>query len=323
MFVFDFWNIAPFTGKLNPRKYQELKAQQEYLNIFTFLCSSALDAFEWNGLPDTCDPRMLEMSLISRGEVAIVNDPNYGFLSLPCGNASKLTLYGYPEAINAYGFNGFNKNYKVWIPYASKEGDDYQGVICYDNDCRYPYSFFIAETAQRIADLMMACDTCAENLKRSSVIAVTNDAEKKTIDEFLAARSANMASILISDKFGALKDRIMALPLNNSPECLKALTEYLEWTENYFTEKLGINSNPQTNKKERLLVDEQNANNEITEINMSKRLKCREVFCEQLNQAFNLNVSVKAKHEIGGVENVRDTDDISGDGRQNNTGRDI
>ena len=70
-------------------------------------------------------------------------------------------------------------------------------------------------------------------------------------------------------------------------------------------ELLGVNNNPNVDKKERLLVDEVNANNEATEDNISHRLKERELFCERVNKAFGLNISVSVNVEnyVDNVEN--------------------
>ena len=49
-------------------------------------------------------------------------------------------------------------------------------------------------------------------------------------------------------------------------------------------------------KSERLLVDEINSNNEFTEQGLKHRLDSRKLFCEQVNEAFGLNISVKLKN---------------------------
>ena len=70
----------------------------------------------------------------------------------------------------------------------------------------------------------------------------------------------------------------------------------------------GLNNNFE--KKERLLVDEVNSNNEFISSNVDIMLKCREDFCKEVNEMFGLNISVKKKYgniEEGGVEEWQDT----------------
>ena len=60
---------------------------------------------------------------------------------------------------------------------------------------------------------------------------------------------------------------------------------------------LGINTTIE--KKERLLVDETNANNGYIEMSLDLGLKARELACKQINEKFGLNVKVSATmHEL-------------------------
>ena len=50
-------------------------------------------------------------------------------------------------------------------------------------------------------------------------------------------------------------------------------------------------------------MDEINSNNEVTNLGLQIRLKSREKFCEQVNELFGLNISVKLKNpqdNVGG-----------------------
>ena len=65
---------------------------------------------------------------------------------------------------------------------------------------------------------------------------------------------------------------------------------------------LGIN-NSNTEKKERMLVDEVNSNNDFILVNLDHMYDERQLACKLLNEKFGLNVTVK-KRKIEGVENV-------------------
>jgi hypothetical protein len=56
----------------------------------------------------------------------------------------------------------------------------------------------------------------------------------------------------------------------------------------------GIN-NANSDKRERLITDEVNANNEVISINAESMLLTREEACEQINKMYGLNVSVKMR----------------------------
>ena len=46
-------------------------------------------------------------------------------------------------------------------------------------------------------------------------------------------------------------------------------------------------------KKERLVTDEVNSNNEFINNNLEIMFKCRKLACEEINKLFGLNVSVR------------------------------
>ena len=57
---------------------------------------------------------------------------------------------------------------------------------------------------------------------------------------------------------------------------------------------LGINNN-NTDKKERLLVDEVNANNEFILVNIEHMYEERKLACELINEKFGLNITVERR----------------------------
>ena len=74
-------------------------------------------------------------------------------------------------------------------------------------------------------------------------------------------------------------DKLQTQKLNVWNECLTAL---------------GIN-NANTEKRERLITNEVNANNEVIEICSDVMLKAREEACKRINEMFGLNISVRRR----------------------------
>ena len=67
---------------------------------------------------------------------------------------------------------------------------------------------------------------------------------------------------------------------------------------------LGINNN-NTDKKERLLVDEVNANNEFILVNIDHMYEERKKACEEINRKFGLNITVN-RREVEGIGTIHD-----------------
>ena len=70
---------------------------------------------------------------------------------------------------------------------------------------------------------------------------------------------------------------------------------------------LGINSAANLDKKERLVVDEAEANDILTDINIQYRLKSYQQFCDTVNNLWGLNISFVSNIDI--VEKQEEIDD--------------
>ena len=98
----------------------------------------------------------------------------------------------------------------------------------------------------------------------------------------------------------------------SSPYILDKLQQQKTDLKNELLTYLGINNNNNI-KKERMIVDEVNANNEYTSINLDLMYDLREKACKEINEKFGLNISVK-KREV--EENGKNDIDTRGDNRE-------
>ena len=93
----------------------------------------------------------------------------------------------------------------------------------------------------------------------------------------------------------------------NTPYVVDKLNQYRYELEREILTFFGLNNNFE--KKERLLVDEVNSNNQFITSNVDIMLKSREDFCKEVNEKYGLNISVKKKY--GNVkEEVVDNEQI-------------
>ena len=82
----------------------------------------------------------------------------------------------------------------------------------------------------------------------------------------------------------------------NVPYLVDKLTIELHDLERQLLTHLGLNSTIE--KKERLLVDETNANNSHIEMNLDLGFKARRLACQQINERFGLNIQVHRSMEL-------------------------
>ena len=324
MWYSAYWGSIPLNlSKLSAKKLQQFENSLEFQNIFENFYNAALNIFEYSGLPDTMDERMIERSFLLSGRCLAAMDQG-GLLSLAGAPASGWTLYGYPVKAFGWGFNGYNKEFSLFVPGADvspairrnaggETAKEPEAVMGYDNSGAYPYINYLIVECRRLANLKMAIDTLVETLKMPAFISC-DDTALNSVREAWKQRSDNMPLIVGTGK----------MPLNSfnvwdmkaSPETLTQFRDLYEWHENRLRELLGINSNSQNDKKERLLVDEINANDEMTHDSVDKRLVWRRRWIDQINELFGTAISVdlrnkpaEAEDDEGDEEGSEDVDE--------------
>ena len=74
MWIDAFYGGIPLPKNMSAKKLARLENDMEFLNTFADMFNSALNVFKWNGLPETCNERFLERSLLMRGSALIVKE---------------------------------------------------------------------------------------------------------------------------------------------------------------------------------------------------------------------------------------------------------
>lgn len=296
-YQFLFGNLP--LKNLNERKLAKYETDREFVNTFNRLFNAALNTFRWEGLPATCNERFLEMSLMVYGN-ALIADRDGAFVNLACASGGEINIYGEPLTAYGYGLNGWNEKYNLYIDgmeesrvvldgVARDGSENYNAVMCRDNKVSYPYVNYVFMAAQRLTRAMRTMDVVCQNLKQP-VIITCEESMVKTVRETLNQRGDNVNAIISSGKLPI--DSFKVWDTKANPDTLKVMWEHYDSLDAHVKELFGVNNNAQIDKKERLLVDEVNANNEATEQSVEHRLAERQLFCERVNRAFGLNLSV-------------------------------
>ena len=306
------YNCMANAKDVNKKQLNSFKNAQEARNAFMNLYNLALDTFEWDGLPDTCNSRFLEMQLLIMGNACLYNDPSQGFQTLGF-MPMEFNIYGEPATGTAYGFFGQAK--KVICYLDGSYNDSANAVMCRDNISSYPMINFIITYADRLSDLMRSMDTAAWLLQLPYIV-TCEQSQVNSFDQLFKKVGEHYPYIPVSDALNP--DSINAINLNPNTDTLKTLWDQYRNIDNEIRTFLGIQNQCNSDKKERLIVDEVNSNNEITNDYLYLRLRQREDFCKKINAFFGLNVSVKvnksrefslidqtkSSNEKGGTENA-------------------
>ena len=277
-------------------KYENDLEFQNYFNHFLNLC---LDQFEWKGLPETCDARMLEMNLLFRGMACLYKDPSEIIWSYGATIGGMLTRYGYPDLGYAYAWNGINQQVRYYWPFMYNENAD--AVLCLDNKTGYPFINEIIRAAYTIADAKRSVQTAARNSKYSFIMQCSEEQAKSLKNIYNDIQNNEIAVIISKDN--DYTSNTSLFNTNIKTGTIAELWEYYTDIYNDFKDLLGIQSNKQSNKRERVVIDEVNADKEFADLNVAYRLEERKKFCERCNEFFGLNMSVEIKNKKEETEN--------------------
>lgn len=301
-----------FKDGMSKNKITKYKNWTEWQNTFIKWCNVCLNLFEWDGLPDTISERYIEEALLIDGKVALANDPDYGYLMLRVAPNYTFNIYGQFSKLNLYGFNGYNKNFNAYME--GSDNTDAQAVLCRDNNLMYPFMQYIVSWTDRLTQAMRGIDVASYQLKHPYIIKC-EETQVTTIKNLFKNVAENEPVILGSK--GLDLNTIDALDLKANPAILQQMWDNYYKLENTFRTLIGIKNNSTPNKSERLLVDEVNSDDENRLINIFCRLYQRQLFCEQVNELFGLNISCKLRFEE--LMNTDETDTNNLQNMENNT----
>ena len=245
--------------------------------LYSRFLNLALNRFTWSNLPEGITSRKIEEYLVKDGQVMFFRD-NGIFICLPAFGVGRYDTYNEPIEYNVVG-NNFNKII-----------DRDEGVIIRNNATSTNDHDDLLLFAERINEVEQTMDINLNGQKTPFVI-LCDEKERLTFKNILKQVRDFKYAI-----FGSKK-----LSLNNITTLdtkSEFLLDKLQDTKNSLMNELltflGINNN-NTDKKERLLVDEVNANNEFILVNIEHMYEERQIACEQINKMFNLNIKVERR----------------------------
>lgn len=260
---------ATLTDLLNDLTY---KAMYEKFKLI------AINAFEWDGLPDGMTERHIERALFQHGKAAFFKAPRMGYMCLNCTENGRQNVYGDPLGYIAYGI-GYQHQ---------MDADDC--VIIENNKLRLPTEPFITFYANKLTEAERTMDV---NIKacKTPVIFACDDKDVLTFKRIFSQVDGNVPAIF-ADR-GLNLDSIQAYQ-TGAKFLGKELQDYANAVENKLLTFLGVNNTP-VDKKERLVTDEANANNQLIESFAQLQLEARQRACEEINAKFGLAVTVKRR----------------------------
>lgn len=262
-----------------------------YIQYFNRLVELSVSVFEWQGLPETVDPRYLELHLFQNGSVVYFRDEVMGDLCLDCIANGQFDVYGNPISRRAY--SSYNQYHKTL-----NESDS---VIIWNNYLRQPSVLDVKMFAKRLYNLDRIIDVNA-NAQKTPVLVQGTEKQRLTLVNLYKEFDGN-APFIFGDKNLDLNS-LRAIS-TNAPYVADKLYQLKTQIWNEALTYLGI-SNLNIQKKERMITDEVQRNQGGTIASRYSRLEARREAVDKINRMFGTDISVDYREDFQ-ITNENDT----------------
>lgn len=259
------------------KKIAETLNNLTYTDYFYRLMLLARSVFKWENLPNGIDEKWIERYLFADGKCMFFKDKEKGFMVTKCNPAGSLNHYDEPTLLLGYGTNytgGVLENYE-------------ECVLIRNNDEMIPTSPTIQLYAMKLAEISRTIDINI-HAQKTPVLILCNEKQRLTLKHVYNQYAGNEPFIFGEKNLGIDDFKVLK---TDSPIVFDKLQIHKHAIWNECMTFLGIN-NANMDKRERLVDDEVQANNEQIQMSAQIMLKSRERACELINSMWGLNVSV-------------------------------
>ena len=239
--------------------------------------------FKWSNLPNNMDDRWIERYLFTSGKCIFYKDPNMGFMVAGLATENNPNAYGDPTVVSPIAPN-----------YVYEGEELINGDNCYvirNNDLMTPLFPLARYYSYKLTNIDRAIDVSIENCKTPTIVKCS-DKQRLSLKQAINQRKDN-EPVIWTDDSTDFKEMITTLDLNPLP-IFKDLQVQKHMILNEAFTDLGIN-NANMDKRERMVANEVEANNEQVKAFEDVLLKTREEACKQINRIFDLHISVERR----------------------------
>lgn len=274
--------------KRNPSRQNRQFWESAFSNTFRYrmyydrIIELAISRWEYRNLPDTVDPRFMELVLIGDGQAIYFNDEVIGDLCLRTTINGPLDLYDIPISRRAYSTNGYQRQLTI---------DD--SVLIYNNYLHRPSKTEVAYYADRLAHLDEIIDINI-NAQKTPILITADQNERFSMEQLYMKYEGNVPYIFGSKNLRPDSIKVMK---TDAPFLADKLYQLKTDTWNEMLTWLGI-SNVSITKKERLITDEVQRSQGGTNASKYSPLEARRDAVEKINAMFDRKIEVCFRQEL-------------------------
>lgn len=258
-----------------------------YMQYLRRLMELSMSMFAWKNLPNTVDPRYIELRLFETGSVVFFKDDVLGELCLDCIQQGNFDVYGNPITRRAYSC--YNNYQKVL--------SDKDSVIIWNNYLRTNSVTDIQLYAKRLWDLDRSVDVNAKSQK-TPILIQCNEKQKLSMKNLYMQYDGNIPAIFADNNIDINGIKVIS---TQAPFVADKLYQLKNQIWNEALTYLGI-SNLNINKQERLITDEVSSSQGSTISSRYSRLECRKQAVEKINEMFGLDIEVDYRKDYQDID---------------------
>ena len=265
----------------------------DYLDRLRMLATSL---FTWDGLDDIAGvgaSRFLEQSLYENGRACFVKDDKLGYLALKVNPSDKLNVYMLPTRVMAWSI-GYNKDY------------DFNDIVyIMNNELQKPTMASLELFAMRLYETERTIDV--NLIAQKTPVLIEGDTKTiLTLKNVYMQYSGNTPFIFGNKQFD-ISNKLNVLN-TNAPYLIDKLDNHKHQIFNEALTILGIN-NANMDKKERLITDEVQSNDQLINYYLNCFYKTRKKACDEINKKFGLNIKIKLNDEV--MDLLKETNNVN------------
>lgn len=284
---------------------------ETYVDYFERMKKVCLSMFEWENLAPSMNARFLEMCLFYNGQAALLYDDDYGYINTMAADGGYINIYGLPTEIQCYSYR-FNQRRELYTVDTGEEKGK-ECILVLNNYERIPTSSTINLFATRLTEAQRTADV---NIKaqRTPILITTDQKQYFTLKKMYEEYDGNTPAIF-GDKNIISSDAMKAFK-TDAPFVAKDVMAYKREIWNEFLTTMGISNLDE--KRERMVTNEIDSNNELVNLNLQSLLIPRKEACKQFNEKYGLMgnkaIDVKVRSDLYNI--VKQYESITSDYRQ-------
>ena len=271
----------------------------QYVDYIERIKKICLSMFEWINLPSSMNSRYLEECLFYLGQASLLYDDKYGFINTKCTSDGRINIYGLPTDLTCYSYD-YHTTRKLYI---GLNGDEKQinkeAILVMNNYERIPTLSTCELFAKKLTNADLTAYINIQNQK-TPVLILCNENQRLTLENMYSQYEGNRP-VIYGDSDNLNINAIKSID-TKVPFIADKVMEYKKEIWNELLTFLGIN-NLMLEKKERLVSDEANSNNELINMNLQSFLIPRQEACKKFNELFGLTgtdkeISVRVRSDL-------------------------